>query len=202
MNNFLAAVTFLLSLAATTEIFATDFEQRENAELDFVFVRKNSDFSSYRAVTVSPISVWYPVDTAPPGDREEEARGNLEKAQTLFRKLLSEALDKDHELSETAGKKILKLHVEFIDLRSIEEYEQIPEYVASKKFRTKPGYITMVAELSDSASGVVLARVADLGKKKSSGTGTDVDWEAIEFDLRNWVSIFADWFNQIHPHDE
>ena len=200
MNGFLVALAFFLSLVSTLHVTAADFEQRENAELDFVYVRKNSDFSSYRAVTVSPISVWYPVDTAPPGDKSEEARKNLEKAQSLFRKLLSEALDREHNISETVGNDVLKLHVEFIDLRSIEKYDQIPEYVANKKFRTKPGYITMVAELSDSHSATVLARVADLGKRQSSGSGTDVDWEAIEYDLRRWVSLFADWFNKIHPH--
>ncbi len=96
----------------------------------------------------------------------------------------------------------MRLHVEFIDLRSVKSAEQIPEYVATKKFKTAPGHITLVAELSDSVSGQVLARVADLGKKQSSGGSTEIDWQAIEFDLRNWAGIFAAWFDKIHPHDD
>ncbi|NKB37696.1 MAG: DUF3313 family protein [Gammaproteobacteria bacterium] len=151
---------------------------------------------------MDPISVWFPIDKAPPTDKKSEARENLNKAQSLFRKLIREELDEHHNISETASENTLRLHVEFIDLRSVKSAEQIPEYVATKKFKTAPGHITLVAELSDSVSGQVLARVADLGKKQSSGGSTEIDWQAIEFDLRNWAGIFAAWFDKIHPHDD
>ncbi len=189
---------FILSLSVS----AGEFERRENPNLDFVYVRKGSDFSTYTSVMIDPISVWYPVDTAPPTEKKDEARENLSKAQTLFKKLIREELDEQHSISESAGDNTLRIHVEFIDLRSISTVEQIPEYVATKKFKTAPGHITLVAELSDSLSGQVLARIADLGRKQSHGGSTEVDWQAIEFDLRNWARIFADWFDKIHPHDD
>jgi membrane peptidoglycan carboxypeptidase len=195
-------ISILIQFAISLSISADEFERRANPDLDFVYVKKDIDFSSYSSITIDPISVWFPIDKAPPTEKKSEAKENLSKAQTLFRKLIREELDNRHNISEAAAENTLRIHVEFIDLRSVKNAEEIPEYVATKKFKTAPGHITLVAELSDSMNGEVLARVADLGRKQSSGGSTEIDWQAIEFDLRNWARIFAAWFDKIHPHED
>jgi hypothetical protein len=174
------------------------YEYQNESRLDHVYFRKGVDFSPYRSILIDPVSVWYPDASAPRAENVEKAKSNLARGQTLFKEMIDDVLDDIYPLTDKPGADVLRIHAEFVDLRSIPVGGAIPSEFSGKKFRTRPGHITLVVELHDSLSGEVLARAADLGNSESRGGDGEVDWDAIESDFRHWAMILRDWLDKVH----
>jgi hypothetical protein len=201
MNQFirtsvvcLAWVLLLAACSSTVNVYQYQYESR----LDEVFVKKDVDFTRYRSVIVNDIDVWYPTQASPSPENKAKSDANLARARTLFRQTIRDALSDRYAVTDKAGKDVLRLTAEFVDLRSLPEGADIPSEMDRYEFETKPGHITMVAQLRDSKSDEILARVADLGKKQSAGGDGVVDWDAIVYDFDYWAGIFAEWMDQVH----
>ena len=186
----------LLGLVActTTNVYQYQYESR----LDEVFVKSGVDFTQYKSVIVGEVSVWYPTQTDEAGVDMERIRANIAKAEKLFHATITDVLDDDYPVTTTPGKGVLKVQAEFIDMRSIPEGGQVPAEFSRYEFAVKPRHITMIVRLSDSATGEVLARAADLGKEQSTGGDGFVDWDAIASDFEYWASIFREWMDEVH----
>ena len=161
-------------------------------------MKKGVDFSKYKSILIDAVSVWYPDASAPSLENAAKAKSNLARGQALFKQMIEDALDDVYPLTDSPGINVLRIHAEFVDLRSIPPGGAIPADFSRKKFRTRPGHITLVVELMDSRSGEVLARAADLGKNESRGGDGVVDWDAIEADFRYWAEILRTWLDKVH----
>jgi len=186
----------LAALACTTCTTVHVYQYQYDSNLDEVFVKQGADFRPYTAVMVDPISVWYPDESAPSPENVGKAQANLARAQDLFRKTIADALPEGYSLSDKPGKNVLRLHVEFIDLRAVTGVADLPSELSRYEFDTRPGHITMVGQLFDSVTGEQLARAADLGKQRSVGGNGLVDWDAIAADFRFWADIFGAWMER------
>lgn len=192
----LISLSFAFSSISCTTVEV--YKYQYDSTLDEVFVKQGVDFSRYTAVIVDQVSVWYPEEFAPSPENADMAQANLARAQDLFRQTIADTLSDRYTVTDTPGKNVLRLHVEFIDLRAVPERSSPPLELARLEFKTRPGHITMTGELFDSISGEQLARVADLGKQQSTGGNGVVDWDAIASDFEYWANIFSAWLDNIH----
>jgi len=200
MNRFsyttLLSLVFAYSLTgcSTVEVYQYQYD----STLDEVFVKQGVDFSRYTSVMIDPVSVWYPDEYAPAPENVEKAQANLARAQNLFHETIADALDERFTVVDKPGKGVLRLHVEFVDLRAVPRDAGIPSELKRLDFKTRPGHISMTGELFDAGTGQQLARVADLGKQHSVGGQGVVDWEAIASDFEYWANIFSAWMDEVH----
>ncbi len=185
------SLTVVVSSTACTRVEV--YQYQYDSKLDDVFIKQGVDFSHYTAVMIDEVSVWYPDEFAPSPENAEKAKSNLAKAQVLFRETIGNALSDRYALSDKPGKDVLRVHVEFVDLRAARHDSDVPGDLARYEFKTKPGHITMIGQLFDSRSGEQLARAADLGKRQSVGGNGQVDWNAIASDFEYWASVFSTW---------
>jgi len=187
-------VALMMSACTSVEVY----QYKYDTALDDVFIKENADFSGYDSVIIDDVSVWYPEEFAPSAENADKAQANLQKAQLLFRESISKALSDRYQVTDKAGKNVLRVSVEFVDLRAATSTADVPRDLSRYDFKTKPGHITMVSQLFDSKSGEQLARAADLGKQQSFGGNGVVDWDAIGSDFDYWASIFSSWMDRIH----
>jgi len=190
-SSSILMVLLFLSACASVDVY----EYQNDSRADDVYIKQGVDFSRYNSVQIRAISVWYPNDAAHP---DENVSGrNIAKAQNLFKQVMIDELGDNYKVVDQPARDALWLHVEFIDLRSLNPGDPIPAEVRGKKFRTQAGHITLVAELRDSVSEEVLARAADLGRQSQGGPGI-VEWDKIEADFRKWAVMLRDWMDDIH----
>jgi hypothetical protein len=187
----------IVSACTTVEVYQYQYD----STLDEVFVKQGVDFSRYDTVMIDKVSVWYPDKYAPPPERLEAINANLEKAQDLFRDSIINAISDSYAITDKPGRNVLRLHVEFVDLRAAEKDEDVPGDLARYQFNTKAGHITMIGQLFDAHSGEQLARAADLGKQQSIGGEGRVDWNAIASDFDYWADVFGAWLNRVHKQN-
>lgn len=175
------------------------YQYQYDTTLDEVYFKKGVDFSRYKAIMVDGISVWRPKAHVLSKEEAAIARENLAQAQALFDETVKNAMSDRYPIVTKAGKDVLRIQVEFIDLRALAPGEPLPEDLNRLRFRTKPGHITMIARLLDARSGEQLARAADLGKRENFGSYTLVDWEAIASDFDYWALVFRAWLDKMQP---
>ena len=171
------------------------YQYQYDSTLDEVFVKQGVDLSQYNAVIIDQISVWYPDKYQPTPENLQLITENLDRAQYMFRESIIHALSDRFTVTEEAGKGVLRLHVEFVDLRAAEANEDVPGDLARYQFNTKAGHITMIGQLFDANTGEQLARAADLGEQQSIGGEGRVNWDAIASDFEYWANVFSNWLN-------
>ena len=192
------ALVYSLSNCSTVDVF----EYQNDSRLDEVYIKTGVDFSHYHSIMIDAISVWYPDQYSPSPENVEKARANLARAQDLFRQTIREALADRYSVTDKPGKDVLRIHAEFVDLRAIPQGGDIPVELARYDFETKPGHITLVAQLLDSQSGDLLARAADVGQQESIGGDGLVNWDAISSDFDYWAEIFRTWLDEVHASSD
>ncbi|NNE04330.1 MAG: DUF3313 family protein [Xanthomonadales bacterium] len=199
-NKNLIVIAGLVLLSAVVACSGTInvYKYQYDTTLDEVYLKDGVDFGRYQSVMIDGISVWRPSAHVLSPEDAVTARANLAKAQDLFFSSVGNALSDRYAVVKAAGKNVLRVQVEFIDLRALAPGEDLPADLDRLRVRTKPGHITMIARLLDSRSGEVLARAADLGKREAFGTYTLIDWEAIASDFDYWALVFRGWLDQMH----
>ncbi|MFT5140132.1 MAG: hypothetical protein ACI9CB_001793 [Rhodothermales bacterium] len=184
----------LLSCSTTVEVYKYQY----NTTLDEVFIKQDADFNKYNSVMIDQVSVWYPDAYAPTAENAGKVEANLAKAQELFRETMANAFSGRYAVVDEPGEHVLRLHVEFVDLRAAHEKIDVPHDLSRYEFKTQPGHITMIGQLFDSLSGEQLARAADLGEQQSVGGNGLVDWDAIASDFEFWANVFSSWLDRVH----
>ena len=187
------AVATLVAVAPVVLGADGAFRPLEDAHFDRVLIREGVDFSSYDTLQLSPVGVWYPNSAAPSQAATAQAQANLERLQARFVEMMRGELEGRYGFSETPGAGVLRVEVQFIDLRSLAPDDEVPAEFRRYPFRTRGGHISMVGSLLDSETGTELARAADMSPRQSYGDGVTVDWELVDADLERWVTVFAEW---------
>jgi hypothetical protein len=165
----LAMVAFTLPAASATRDQAPEtwegLKKVQRPGLDTVYVREGADLAKYKRVMLDPVEVSFDKNWSPrrgPGsfDTADPAaiRRNLAAlARDVFRRQLEK--EGGYALVEESGDDVLRVRAQIVDL-----YINAPETNSAGITRTyvvDAGEMTLVAELYDSQTNAILARVVD-----------------------------------------
>ena len=148
--------------------------QRPNRAVDLLFVRPDASLAGYKRVRLEPLQVSFDRNWQPnrgsagrPLTAADFDRIKRTLAQEFARVAESELARGGYTLVKESGEDVLDVHPAVIDL-----FIAAPERRAAGRTRTftaNPGRMTLVAELRDSETGQILARVVDRRNAPSSG---------------------------------
>jgi hypothetical protein len=177
----LLALTVALTspLAATKkdldEAMSRDGLQKVSVKgLDAAYARPGATLAAYKRVKLDPVEVefsksWDPART---GSRIKLSSEERDKIKAGVAKIVEEEFAKElqkggtYQLANDAGADVLRVKASILNL-----YVNAPDAGGAGRSRTyvsSAGEMTLLAELSDSASGQVLARVAD--RREANGS--------------------------------
>jgi len=173
-----AALLIALALAATGPLAAgkNDVDQAMSQGglqkasvkgLDLAYVRPGASLAAYKRVKLDPVDVqfdrsWEPTRT---GSRIKLGAEEREKIRASVAKLVEEEFAKavekggTYQIASESAPDVLRVKVSVLNV-----YLNAPSGTGagrSKTYVSSAGQMTLLAELSDSASGQMLARVAD-----------------------------------------
>jgi hypothetical protein len=174
-------VAMSASLAATKkdldEAMSRDGLQKTSVKgVDLAYARPGASLAAYKRVKLDPVEVefdksWDPSNT---GSRIKLSSEEREKIKAGVAKLVEEefakALQKGgtYQIASESAPDVLRVKVNILNL-----YVNAPSAAAgvgrSKTYVSSAGQMTLLAELSDAASGQMLARVAD--RREANGVG-------------------------------
>ena len=147
-------------------------EEVKNKDLDMLYVQPGTSLTSYKKVWIEAVEVsfhrqWNP-DRRSVNAKDRE-RIRLEIADRFHAILTDELQQKGgYEVVSSAGTDVLRVSPAIINL-----YITAPDTMdagRSRTYITSAGEMTLVAELHDSESGAILARVVD--RRVARGTGS------------------------------
>ena len=190
---------FFLGFATSAEMLSSEsqvpqrtrWQQINHPSLDFLFVKPVVDSTRYHSVIIDPLSIWYSNDSAL---TVQELESNLDELRLRFRGAFEQALENSgYEVVDMPRHDALRLHVEIIDLRVNRVTGNANPWRDRFLFRVLPGHITLVAELSDSTTGEVLLRMADLDDSVGDRFTTDVmtAWENVDVAFDMWSATIG-----------
>jgi len=179
------AVAFIWMLSVLDEAHAEAWVPVDHARLDAVFVEQSASLQHYHSVMMDPLSVWFGESN---NAMDAEPDAYLAAFRAAYVAAFTESLpDQGLKLVDEPAPGVLRLHVEIVDLMVNEYTAEQLMWAERFRFPTAPGFLTLVAELSDASTGAVLVRVADLGV---SSEGHEV-WESVRRSFEAWASTLA-----------
>jgi hypothetical protein len=152
--------------------------------LDVLFIEHRARFEGYRQIVIDPLSVWFDESHLDDG----RLAGDLEAFSDSFAAgFTARFIAEGYEPVERPGPGVLRVHVEIVDMMVNGHTQQQLAWARRFNFPTAPGHLTLVAEVSDSHSGAVLLRVADVGQ---AGDGRDL-WRSVRESFHSWAGMLA-----------
>jgi hypothetical protein len=173
-----AACLFALTLALTSSLAATkkDVDEAMSRDglqkisvkgLDLAYARPGASLAAYKRVKLDPVEVqfdksWEPTRT---GSRIKLGAEEREKIRAGVAKLVEEEFAKvlqkgdAYQITSESAPDVLRVKASVLNV-----YINAPSDTSagrSKTYVSSAGQMTLLAELSDAASGQMLARVAD-----------------------------------------
>ena len=189
MNTVNCARTFA-SLAAAfvlTSAFAATKEDLEKAmsydglqkitvkDIDLAFARPGATLAGYNQVKLEPVDVAFRKDWNPkvPGSELKISAADRESIRTGVAKIVYEEFAKElqnkssYKLADEAGPDVLRVKVKIVNLYV--NAPDTPRARMSRQYSVSAGEMTLFAELYDSETGEVLARVVDRREGRTTG---------------------------------
>lgn len=143
--------------------------------VDVIYIREGATLAGYRKVMLDPVQVafdksWSKERRDVDADERERIRNGLAEE---FRQVFTEELEASggYEVVATAGPDVLRVTAAIVDL-----YVSAPDVASagrSKTYTVSAGRMTLIAELRDTESGAILARVAD---RKEASNAVSLQW--------------------------
>lgn len=161
----LAACATSTSNKAPTEWDGLQLVKRPG--LDLVYVKPGATLTRYRRVMLDPIQISFDKNWDPEGDSISKIRGRVdpEKIKTELAQLFEEVSKRElqekgqYPVVDAPGDDVLRVSSAIVDL-----YINAPDTMEPGRSRTyvvDAGHMTFVAELRDSHTNTLLARVID-----------------------------------------
>jgi hypothetical protein len=190
MKKFIASLMFVLSCAGAAHAESPDVPKsvREAASawsesglqkvsvkgLDAFYARPGVSFAEYRKVLLKPVSVAFRrgwLMTPLPGSRDRissaDARRIKDKLAALVQEeVAAELASSGYKLTDSPGDDVLEVGMSIVDL--FIAAPNVRNSVATNTYAVSAGEMSLVAELRDSVSGDVLARVFDHSSAQES----------------------------------
>jgi hypothetical protein len=143
--------------------------------LDLAYARPGASLASYNRVKVDPVEVafdtaWDPKRTGSSFKLDAKEREAIRSGTaTIVRDEFIKALQakSGYQVTEESGPDVLRVKTRIVDL-----YVNAPDTMSpgiTRTYTLSAGRMTLVAELYDSESGQVLARVADQREARNTG---------------------------------
>lgn len=132
--------------------------------LQQVLAQPDADLGRYRSVMLDPLEIsfdrrWDPRPGGRPLDAREKARIRDDLGRVLRRAFVAELEKGGYRIADVAGDDVLRVKAEIRDLYL--NAPDVPRASRTLTYTRSTGEMTLVAELRDSASGALIARVLD-----------------------------------------
>jgi hypothetical protein len=177
----------LASAFVLTSAFAATKEDLEKAmsydglqkitvkDIDLAFARPGATLAGYNQVKLDPVDVAFRKDWNPkvPGSSFKISNADRESIRTGVAKIVYEEFVKElqnkssYKLTDEAGPDVLRVKVKIVNLYV--NAPNTPSAGMSHQFTVSAGEMTLFAELYDSETGEVLARVVDRREGRNTG---------------------------------
>ena len=171
---------------------------KRDSRLDAAYVQPGADIPAYKRVMIDPLEVSFDKDWDPNRDTrsvsrrlsDQDIQAIRDGLAELFRDEFSKELAKGgYSVVTTPGPETLRILPAVTDL-----YINAPDRMEpgrSTTYTTETGRMTLVAELRDSVSGDVLARVVDRQQSRSSGMMQVTNRVTNVADARRAIDVWA-----------
>jgi hypothetical protein len=132
--------------------------------LEQVLAQPDADLARYRSVMLDPLEIsfdrrWDPRPGGRPLDAREKTKIRDDLGRVLRKAFVGELEKGGYKLVEQPGDDVLRVKAEIRDLYL--NAPDVPRASRSLTYARSTGEMTLVAELRDSASGALIARVLD-----------------------------------------
>lgn len=219
MHDTLKAACFLaLTLAVTSASAATrgevdaalsqgGLQKVKVKDIELAYIRPGASLAAYKRIKLDPVEVEFrkAKDPAREGSAIKLSSEEREKIRSNVARVVEEEFAKElqkgsaYQVANDAGPGVLRVKPRILDL-----YVNAPD-VGQGRSRTlvsSAGEMTLMAELSDSASGQVLARIADRRDASKQGrmylvNGTVNEQEARKI-AAGWAQILRKALDKAH----
>jgi hypothetical protein len=174
--------------------------------LALAYSRPGASLASYKRVMIEPVEVAFDKNWNPERaggrmklskERREEIRAGVARiAQEEYAKELAKG---NYPVVTEPGPDVLRVKLSLIDVFINAPDASGPGRV--KTYAPEAGHMTLVAELSDSTSKQVLARVADrreVGADRLSMTGSGVNEQDFRVAAAAWAAIMRQALDKAH----
>lgn len=176
-----SALLWLGLMLVPAIVGAEELQQAQHPVIDFLFTAGPAA-TVHDKVYLEPVSVWYPSESK---DGETSANALRTQATKHFRHAVSA---RGIELLEEPAGESLIVRIQYIDLTAAPLVAETVEWAKQFRFRVKPGYLTIVAEVRDGATGQVVMRIADLQDRYR--VQSDVI-TAVDLALQHWSDFIV-----------
>ena len=164
--------------------------------IDYAYMRPGSSLAPYRRLMLDPVEVsfskdWNPERTASRMKLSQEDREKIRsELASLFMKTFREEVEKGgYAVVDQAAPDVLRVTPALVDV-----YINAPDTMTPGRTRTyvvNAGHMTLVAELRDSETGAILARVADTSEARDNTFLTVSSSVENSAEARNMISQWA-----------
>ena len=198
---FVLCAATLSGCASSRSALPTEWDGlvlQPGTRLGAVFVKPDAEISSYTSVMLDPVQVSFARNWDPNrGGRSQSGRLNANDITAMkagladmFRETFRAELERGgYKLVDEVGPDTLRVTAEIVDL-----FVTAPNTMTAGRSRTytaNTGRMTLVAELRDSVTGEILARVVDAQSGRSTGTWMAASSVTNNADARRAIGIWA-----------
>jgi hypothetical protein len=218
--RFVGIVPLVASLLMVPAAFAASKADLEQAlthdglrkvsvkDIDQVYVRPGATLAGYSRVKLDPVEVafrkdWEPKRTGSNVKLSAEERDSIRQgvAKIVYDEFVNELQSKStYAVVNEAGPDVLRVRVNIVNL-----YVTAPDVLSSgptKTFTISPGEMTLFAELFDSETGEVIARVVDRREARATGMATlttkSVNADEARTIASAWARILRNGLDKAH----
>jgi hypothetical protein len=199
----LASMLVLLTGCATPDAeleqtMSHDGLQKIDVEgIDLAYAKPGATLAAYNKVKIAPVEVAFDKDWNPtrPGSLIRISTEEREEIRTRVAKLVYEEFVRElqrnsgYKVVDESGPDVLRVDVKIVDL-----YVNAPDTATnalSRSYTVSAGEMTLFAELFDSETGQVLARVVDRREARSTGMLTLTSRVMNEAEAQHIASTWA-----------
>jgi hypothetical protein len=145
----------------------TGLEPVEMHGMDYAAVDPLTDFGSYSRVIVDPVEVSFVRDWEPqkPGSSFDATERDLDRLKQDLSEVVHDGFVREiregdrYEVTDLPGPGVLRIHARLVDVRL--NAPHLPTTARTEQFARSAGEWTLVADLVDTQSGAVVARLVD-----------------------------------------
>jgi len=194
----IACASIATVLGACTTVEVDSYRLVPGSKVEQAYVREGVDFSLYRRLYPQPLEIYYNEGAGAPTPE------NLERMRAIFRRVFLAELDGQYEITDKPAPDALGVHASLVDLRGDIAVADGEQYTGRLRSLVAEGQLTFFMELSDSTSGMVLARAGDSDRsepKLSDSPETIRDsattpWPQVEAAAARWAAMFHDFLDE------
>ena len=200
---------FAASKAELEQALSHDGLQKVSVKgLDLAYAKPGATLAAYNRVKLDPVEVafrkdWNPTRTGSSLRLSAEERENIRSgtAKIVLEEFVKELRAKSsYQVVDETGSDVLRVKVSIVNL-----YVNAPETMTagrSKTYTVSAGEMTLFAELFDSETGAIIARVVDRREARGTGmmtlTNSVVNAGEAQAIASNWAHILRNALDKAH----